>query len=170
ASGTGSLEYSINGGTSWQPSNVFSNLSAGTYQIRVRNINGTCMVSATDEVLTAPQLPVITDVTSQNPSDCGLNNGTITVTATGTSIQYSINGGLTWVSNGGSFTNLGSGTYYVAVRNSDGTCVVQYNTNPIVLTAPAAPSITNVASNNPTNCGVMMELSLSQRLADKHSR
>jgi hypothetical protein len=36
ASGTGTLEYSINNGTNWQPSATFSGLSAGNYTIKVR--------------------------------------------------------------------------------------------------------------------------------------
>ncbi|NJN77765.1 MAG: hypothetical protein HC803_05070, partial [Saprospiraceae bacterium] len=153
ASGTGSLQYSINGGTSWQASDVFTGLAGGTYQIRVRNITGTCVVSAANVVLTNPVQPIITNVTPTNPTDCGNTDGTITVTATGTSLEYSINGGLTWQPTG-NFTGLTSGTYFIAVRNTDGTCQVLYNSNPVVLTAPNAPTITNVASTNPSNCGV----------------
>ncbi len=37
ASGTGTLQYSIDNGTNWQTSNTFSNLGAGQYFIKVRN-------------------------------------------------------------------------------------------------------------------------------------
>ncbi|NJN77362.1 MAG: hypothetical protein HC803_02755, partial [Saprospiraceae bacterium] len=152
-SGQGSVEYSIDGGVTYQPSNVFSGLTAGTYQIRVRNIDGTCVVSAANVTLVAPQLPVINSVASANPLNCGSTNGTITVNATGTSIEYSINSGASWQTSN-SFTGLGSGTYNISVRNTDGTCAVLYASNPVILTAPSAPSITNVASANPSNCGV----------------
>jgi hypothetical protein len=36
ASGNGTLEYSINGGSTYQASSVFSDLAPGTYNIRVR--------------------------------------------------------------------------------------------------------------------------------------
>ena len=151
----GTVEYSINGGTSWSQSGIFSALTAGTYQIRVRNIDGTCVVSATDVVITAPTAPVITNVASTNPSNCGVNDGTITVTATAGSAatQYSIDGGTNWV-NSGTFTSLAAGTYNIIVRNTGNTCVVPYTSNPVILTAPNAPSITNVVSTNPTDCGV----------------
>ena len=145
ASGSGSLEYSINGGATWQPANFFVGLTAGTYQIRVRNITGTCQVSAADVVLTAPVEPVITSVLPTNPTNCGVNDGTITITATGTNLEFSIDGGLNWQPTG-NFTGLASSTYNVAVRNADGTCEVLYTNNPIVLTAPNAPTVTNVSS------------------------
>ncbi|WP_415370750.1 gliding motility-associated C-terminal domain-containing protein [Patiriisocius sp. Uisw_047] len=153
ASGLGALEYSINGGTSWQASDLFIGLTAGTYQIRVRNIDGTCLVSVPNKIITAPTAPAITQVDASNPTDCGINDGTITVTATGTSIEYSIDGGTNWqVSN--SFTGLSAGTYNVFVRNANGSCETASTDNPVNLTAPSAPSITNVASSDPTNCGL----------------
>ncbi|NJN77569.1 MAG: hypothetical protein HC803_03960, partial [Saprospiraceae bacterium] len=155
SSAQGAVEYSINGGTTWQPSNVFNALTAGTYQIRVRNIDGSCTVSNPNVTITAPTAPAITNVAPTNPTNCGINDGTITVTATAGSaaVQYSIDGGTNW-QNSGSFTGLAAGTYNVFVRNTGGTCMVAYATNPVVLSAPNAPTITNVASTNPTNCGV----------------
>ena len=41
--------------------------------------------------------PTITSVTPVDPTDCAIDNGTITVTATGSgTIEYSIDGGLNW--------------------------------------------------------------------------
>ena len=40
ATGTGSLQYSIDGGTNWQLNNTFSGLAAGTYNVFVRNTKG----------------------------------------------------------------------------------------------------------------------------------
>ncbi|NJN78664.1 MAG: hypothetical protein HC803_10365 [Saprospiraceae bacterium] len=155
ASGTGALQYSINGGSTWQAADNFSNLAAGTYQIRVRNIDGTCVQSATDVTLNAPQLPIIDGVVANDPSNCGINDGSITVTATGVNLEYSIDGGNNYQASN-IFTGLAAGTYNVRVRNANGTCVVINTTNPIVLTAPNAPAITTVASTNPTNCGLAM--------------
>jgi hypothetical protein len=43
ATGSGTLEYSINGGTSWFPTNTFSGLAPGSYNIAVRlESNPTC--------------------------------------------------------------------------------------------------------------------------------
>ncbi|NJN78099.1 MAG: hypothetical protein HC803_06980, partial [Saprospiraceae bacterium] len=154
ASGSGSLQYSINGGVNWSAAGLFVGLPGGTYNVLVRNIDQTCQVSATPVVLTAPVLPVINQVTFTNPTNCGLNNGSVTINATSTvSLEYSINGGLTWQPTG-TFNGLSSGTYYAVVRNISGTCPVMYTSNPVVLVAPNAPSVTNVASTNPTNCNL----------------
>ena len=153
ANSGGSVEYSIDGGLSWQPSNVFSGLSGGTYQIRVRNIDGTCMVSNPNVDLVDPIAPTINNVASTDETNCGTADGTITVTATGASIEYSIDGGLTYQTNGGSFTGLSAGTYYVSVRNTVGTCEVMYASNPVIIDAPNAPSITSVNFTEPTDCG-----------------
>ena len=150
-SASGSIEYSINGGSSWQPSNIFSALSGDTYEVRVRNIDGTCMVSAPNQVLVDPILPVITSVNSTDATSCSANDGTIIITATGASLEYSINGGLTWETTA-NYTGLGAGTYFVAVRNATGTCMVMDANNPVVIEAPLAPAFTSVNSTDPTDC------------------
>ncbi len=43
--GTGNYEYSIDGGGSWQASNLFQGLSQGDYMITVRNNDGTCQTA-----------------------------------------------------------------------------------------------------------------------------
>ncbi len=43
--GTGSYEYSRNSGATWQSSNIFSGLAAGSYAISARNTGGTCGTS-----------------------------------------------------------------------------------------------------------------------------
>jgi hypothetical protein len=61
----GQVAYSINGGSSWQFSNVFSNLSAGNYQLAV-NVFGTygCGVSST--VVTVPPSGEVTNTWTGN--------------------------------------------------------------------------------------------------------
>ncbi|NJN77890.1 MAG: cadherin-like domain-containing protein, partial [Saprospiraceae bacterium] len=151
ANSAGSIEYSINGGTTWQPSNIFSGLPGGTYNaIRVRNIDGTCMVTYPTVVLNTPVAPVINNVTFTNPSDCSTDNGTITITATGAvGLEYSIDGGFSWHPSG-NFTLLGGGNYQIAVRNIGGSC--QVNGQTITLVTPAAPIVTQVQTVNPSNC------------------
>ncbi|NJN78665.1 MAG: hypothetical protein HC803_10370, partial [Saprospiraceae bacterium] len=154
SSGQGAVQYSINGGTTWAQSGAYTGLAAGTYQIRVRNIDGTCITTSPNVIITAPALPVITNIAPTNPTNCNVNDGQIVVTATGTSgtVEYSIDGGLTWQASN-TFNSLPAGTYNVAIRYDNVTCFV-LNPTATILTAPASPSITNVASTNPTNCGV----------------
>ena len=61
---SGSYEYSKDGGSSWQSSNVFPGLSPGTYNIKVRDASTTSCVSATTP--TAVTLPS----SSGSTSDC----------------------------------------------------------------------------------------------------
>ena len=93
--------------------------------------------------------PTYTSVTPTNPTDCGLSNGTIEIVTTGGTHEYSIDGGINWQSSG-TFNGLVAGSYNVVARNTDGTCSTNYASNPVVLTLPNAPTITNVASTDPT--------------------
>ncbi len=149
--GTAPLEYSING-TTWQTSNVFSNLAAGSYTVGVRNSNGTCPVSANaPTVLVAPQIPVVQSVTPQNPSVCNGTNGSVSIVATGSNLQYSIDNGSTWQT-GNIFQNLAAGTFNVLVRNSLSNC--QTTPQQVVLTAPPAPVVTSAVPTNVSDCGL----------------
>ena len=154
--GSSPYEYSNDNGTTWQSSNIFINLSGGTYQIRVRNASGTsCVSSATTVSLTTLSTPVITNVTSSDPNNCNAGNGSITVTASGASgsLEYSNDGGLTF-QNSNVFNGLGAGSYNIVVRyRTTDNCEVVYASNPVVLSVPASPSIDNVVFTDPTNCG-----------------
>ena len=152
----GALQYSIDGGTTWDGSGVFAGLDAANnpYEIRIRNADGTCVVTSTDISLTNKVQPAYTAAPAfTNPTNCNTNDGTITITATGTAIEYSIDGGLNYQASN-SFTGLTAGTYNVYVRNGDESCSTPYNLNPIILTIPDAPAFTNVAFTDPTDCGV----------------
>ena len=150
------IEYSIDGGTTYQSSNVFSGLSGANspYGIRVRNADGTCIVSNADVTITDKISPVVTNVVPTNPSNCGVNDGSIVITATGGSgtVEYSIDGGTNYQASA-TFSSLSPGTYNVFVRYTNLTCQVAYGSNPVILTVPNAPTITNVAFADPTDCG-----------------
>ncbi len=144
------VEYSIDGGTTWQFSSVFNGLAAGNYDVRVRN-GGTCMATGNMVELTEPPLPIISSVDKNNPTDCSANNGDIVINATGGTgmLQYSIDG-ITW-SSANVFEDLGQGSYPILVRNSDGTCAV--NGGISMLVEPSAPVIADISKENTSNCG-----------------
>lgn len=151
AFGTSTLEFSIDGGLTWQGSNIFNGLSGDTYDIAVRNIDGTCETPGGTVELIQPIGPEIIDIESSNPSGCGFNNGSITITANpSTGVQYSINGGLTWQSSN-TFQNLISGAYQTAVRNDDGSCSVLGGQ--VTLTEPSGPQISSIDFSDPSTCG-----------------
>ncbi|MCB9198099.1 MAG: gliding motility-associated C-terminal domain-containing protein [Flavobacteriales bacterium] len=148
--GTGSLQYSINGGTTFQSSASFSGLAATNYNIIVKDANN-CQTAGSATISNA-SAPVITNQSSSNITCNGLNNGTITLAATGTAtLQYSINGGSSFVSSS-SFTGLSGGTYQIVVRDGNG-CTT--NGSPITISEPSAItfSTTTVASTCGSNNG-----------------
>ena len=61
---SGTLEYSIDNGATWQPSNVFTGLSAGSYLIKVRNTGD---VEGCELDLVTTLEPYECDVTVPNP-------------------------------------------------------------------------------------------------------
>lgn len=116
AGGIAPYEYSIDGGTTWVSSNVFT-VSANTYTILIRDINlCTKTISAT---VTEP--PVLTASSVNVDASCnGDNDGTITVTANGGNsggYQYSIDGTTFQASN---IFNVAPGTYTVTVKDNLG--------------------------------------------------
>ena len=137
--------YSING-TTFQVSNVFNNLAAGTYTATVKDSKG-CIGTATGIVA---QGTAVTVTTSKNNSSNCISDGTIQVNATGgiAPYTYSINGGSFQSSN--TFSLLGAGSYTVTVKDTKGctgTATVTISTNPIVVTSNVVNASNCTASN-----------------------
>ena len=111
----GPFTYSINGGV-FLASGIFNNLAPGSYFVSVRDGSG-CISIAT-VVLTGNPLPTTTGYSL--PTSCGINNGSITLTAGTTGIapfEYSIDGTLFQISN--VFANLAAGTYTVYIKDAN---------------------------------------------------
>ncbi|TAK36163.1 MAG: T9SS type B sorting domain-containing protein, partial [Saprospiraceae bacterium] len=153
ATGTGSLQYSINNGTTWQNNKIFSGLPAGDYTIMVRNGNGLCPISFNFNPVRvdAPASPAFISAATVQPSGCSTNDGAALLSGSGgiAPLQYSVNGGLTWQSSS-NFANLAAGTYQPMVANSDLTCAQSGSS--FTLTEPTPPSIDAVAAFDPTSC------------------
>lgn len=120
ASGTGVLEYSLDG-VNYSTQNTFPDLTAGNYDIYVRDELGCVNQSAL--TLQTANGPVITSLGVTQP-DCGETNGTINIIADGQELplEYSINDGGTFQP-GNTFENLPAGSYPVIVRDQAG-CVI----------------------------------------------
>ena len=90
--GINPYQYSVDNGINTQGSNLFSNLTAGTYDVWVADDNG---CSATEQILIDQNDPIAVEFNVQDVSCFGVNDGGVTVTTTvgGTPIyQYSIDG------------------------------------------------------------------------------
>lgn len=141
--GSGTLTYSLDG-LNYQSSNVFDNLSGGTYRIFVKDASN-CVVVQTDQVITSSN-PIVNNVTIQNAS-CNQPNGRMTVQATGGS------GALTYSKDGISyqssnvFTNVATGTYTISVKDASG-CVGTRNNNLVESMSPQVQ-----VSSQQSSCG-----------------
>ena len=151
------LEYGLDNGqmTIWQSSSNFINVPAGVYSVFIRNAGNTCVTpyALNNIQLEGPTAPVFSAVSITQPTDCGLDNGSINITATAgnTLLEYSIDGGINWY-NTANFPNLKPDDYNVFIRNQGGTCVAAYSNNPISITYPEAVQIVEVQHSNPTDC------------------
>lgn len=120
AAGSTGFSFSINGG-SFQSSGSFSNLAAGAYTITAKDVNG-CLGTASF-TLTAPNpcagVTIVVSGTVTNPTTIGGTNGSIAVTASGSSgFTYNIDGGAFQVSN--VFNGLAAGSHTVSARDANG--------------------------------------------------
>ena len=155
-SGNGGYQFSINGGPWLAPSPstattyTFGNLSAGTYDINVRDSFGCVGVPQTLTInpeLRASAL-LTADLTCLAPA-------TIDITATGGSgtysYQWSDDGGTTFNSSGfagNTFTTNTAGTYVFLVTDTSAPTACTTLTNPVVVTPADRPVITSVASTD----------------------
>jgi hypothetical protein len=149
--GTTPYEFSLNG-TTWQSSNTFNGLAAGTYTVQVRDANSTqCVVSASPVTVGQPAAIVVSIGGSTDPVCYNTTDGTISASATGGtgSFTYTINGTTinTTGATTGNFTGLAPGSYTVTATDVNNCTGISTT---VVLTAPAAPSVT--ASNNGPVC------------------
>ena len=155
--GTSPYTYSNNNGATFQASNVFTGLTAGTYDLVVMDANN-CLQAST-ATITEPTL--ITFTTTITDLTCnGNNSGTMMVVANGGtgSLQYSNNNGATFQV-GFSFFGLAANTYNIVVMDANG-CTV---TGPAVVNQPA-PLVANyiaTAANCNGSCDGTIQVNAS---------
>lgn len=112
--GDGALEFSIDGGQTWQTEASFGALSAGTYTAQVRDGVG-CSFSTSFVIDNFAELDLTPTVVN---ASCGDASGSITVNVNGSgSYEYRIGEGDFQANN--VFENLAAGEYFLEVRGSD---------------------------------------------------
>lgn len=122
-SGTGSYEYSIDDGLTYQPSSVFNGLSAGPYTVRVRDQQGCTSPYASNPVVVGQPASLTIDTSHIDASCANVYDGSITITPGGGTApySYSLNGGPSQISN--VFNGLAAGTYTAAIMDNNGCSV-----------------------------------------------
>ena len=144
--GTAGYNYSIDGGTVWQPGGTFGSLAAMAYTVIVKDANGCTKNLAV--TITEPAAVLGSSITAQTNVLCqGNATGSVTVSGSGGTgaYNYSINGGATWQA-GGTFGSLAAASYTVTVKDANGCTKNQVVTitEPVVALGSSITSQTNV--------------------------
>ncbi|MBL7722823.1 MAG: gliding motility-associated C-terminal domain-containing protein [Chitinophagaceae bacterium] len=148
--GTAPFEYSLDGIT-WQASNIFNGLAAGSYTVYFREGSG-CQGNLS--IIVAEPTALATSVAASAAICNAQSNGTLIVAANGgvSPYQYSIDG-TTW--QGSNMFSVPAGNYTITIRDANG-CISTQNatvTEPAVL---AANSATTNASCDGGNDGTIV--------------
>ncbi|NOR87772.1 MAG: T9SS type A sorting domain-containing protein, partial [Bacteroidales bacterium] len=152
--GTGILSYSIDEGNTWSQNNGdFTVLAAGYYFIQIMDENGCAYTLGNPVPINQPAMLVVSDVAIADVTECyGNTDGALDISASGGTgtILYSIDGGATFVDNGGLFDNLAGGDYHVFITDDNG-CSGEYAGNPVTIGQPVQITM-DVTSANVSGC------------------
>ena len=153
ASGGSGFTYKIGNGA-YQASGTFNNLAAGSHTISAKNSNG-CEGSASFTVGTVNAcngVNITVTAAPTNATPCASpNNGTITVTAAGsTGLTYSINGTTFQASN--VFSTIAPGNYTVTVKDANGCTKTANTTVGSVAAGPFFAAVKQLIQNNCISC------------------
>ena len=141
--GVGPYDFSIDNGATYPAvdlaNHTFLNLTAGTYNLMVRDANG-CLSPTIPVTITQPAAAVGGTTTQVDILCFGANTGSITITGTGGvgPYDFSIDNGATYPAvdvASHAFSNLVAGTYNLMVRDVNGCLSPPI---PVTLTQPAA--------------------------------
>jgi hypothetical protein len=140
----GTFPYSINW-SNGESTQIISNLKAGNYEVVVVDADG-CMAAKSIRVEQPAPITFSQEVT---PADCGLNNGSATITVSGGTIPY----GYTWEGLTPPYNNirnnLGAGVYTLSVVDKN-TCSASTK---VAISEKGAPTV-NIISVKQSSCGI----------------
>ena len=145
--GTASYVYSIDGGTTFQASGTFNNLTAANYTIVAKDANN-CLGSSGTVVVSFVPCPTISISALVTGSDkCSNITGTISVTASGSSgFSYRLNSGAYQASS--VFNALGTGNYTIGVKDQNGCTSTQAANVPIAAAGTKFSAVKAILSAN----------------------
>jgi Bacterial Ig domain len=131
------MTYSVDGSDYSNTTGVFTSLTDNTYSVTARNSSG-CTSSAVNLTINPqPDVPTVTSAVATSPTmaTCPLgNDGTITINATGISLEYSIDSGVIWQASN-VFNGLTARSYKGLIRSTASNCAVQ-SIPAIIVVAP----------------------------------
>jgi len=113
---TQASQYSFDNGLTWINSNTSTNLTPGTYRVKIKNAAG-CQSPDTIVTINPPADIPVTPLISVIQPTCSQPKGTITISTI--SDQYSFDNGTSWETTN-TRTGLAAGSYTVKIRNTAG--------------------------------------------------
>ncbi len=126
----GTLPITYNIGNGFVSSNIFNNLSGGSYTVIAKDNKG-CSTNTT-VLLNAPQAPIFTGIFPIKQTCIGVADGEIKAIAQGAS-SYNLQPGNN-TNTSGSWFNLIAGTYTVTAKNNNGCSITSTTT---IIVSPA---------------------------------
>jgi|GEM_PF-1637470 len=163
AGGSGNYQYTIDGGVTFQASNVFVNLAAATYNVQVQDVTALPTICVVDGIETVGQASLFTmnPVIVTNVScGAGANDGSVAVTLNNGAANFTyditgpVNQNQVTALQNHTFSNLTVGNYTVTI--TDNLACIVTETNIAVGSATAMVIdyvVTNAATTN-TNCNL----------------
>ena len=157
AGGTGTKTYSNDGGVTFQASNVFTGLAAGTYSIVVKDANN-CTTTPASVTINQSGSALAVAVTSVTNVACnGASTGAVNITASGgysTAYSYAWTGPASFTATTEDLSSRPAGVYNVTVTDAGG-CTQTATATILQPTALSASAVaTNVSCFGGTNGGV----------------
>ncbi len=149
--GNGALQYSNDGGNTFQSGNVFNNLPAGFYNIHVKDASGCTVIYQGNSVILNQPTPVSIFVNKVDASCNGTSTGRIDIFAGGGSgnLTYSIDNGSTYQPSS-IFANLAAGSYNIVVKDASN-CSYPFLGNPVIISEPTLVGATTTVVD--ASCG-----------------
>jgi hypothetical protein len=145
--GTGTYEYSINGGSTWQTSSTFTGLAANTFTASTRDSNG--CIGTTSVSITQPTV-LSSTISSTTNTTCGLANGSATVSGSGGTAPYTyqwFNAANQLVASTNTLQNASPGNYQVITTDAN-SCTF----TTVVTVAPSANVSFSISNVTATKC------------------
>ncbi len=144
--GTPAYQYSIDNGATWQPASVFTHLAAGTYYVKVKDVN--CESLATTATVTLSGTTLTATVVPQPIACLGGTTGSATITASGGTGTLSYSWNTLPVQNTATATNLAAGTYICTITDV-ALCSIDIT---VEITEPLTALTAGIVSITPVLC------------------
>ena len=141
--GNGNIYYSLDGGLTFSQENEYNSLQKGSYTALLKDENN-CFSRDSVVDINEPQAIVIDSILKSEPTCFGYSDGRIIINASGGTgvLQYSIDGGQTYLNNNIFYVSAGEFTIKVKDENN----CQQFNN--LVITQPSQILIDTISKKN----------------------